>query len=240
MADWLIVHANGGGAADGTRVVSEHSLTELHTASAPSGYALGWDTDGPASAPTRLVHSGNLLTYSAYQAVLSDSGYGVALLFNSGSALMLEQTAIFYGLLDIVEGTDSSPCGPPFYTSTLDVLLGCLTLAALVLGASEVSASRHWASSRAPSRVRTLLRLIPTLGILALGVAFPKIAGYLVGGRGVSWLAAAYGWPALVAFVLAAMVASAVSLIARAWPLTSSTVRRKPQRRARHVRVPSR
>jgi hypothetical protein len=57
MADWLIVHANGGRAADGTRVVSEHSLTELHTASAPSGYALGWDTDGPASAPTRLVHS---------------------------------------------------------------------------------------------------------------------------------------------------------------------------------------
>jgi hypothetical protein len=28
------------------------------------------------------VHSGSLLTYSAYQAVLPNSGYGVALLFN--------------------------------------------------------------------------------------------------------------------------------------------------------------
>jgi hypothetical protein len=82
MARWLIVHANGGRAADGTRVVSEHSLIELHTTSAPSGYALGCDTDGPANAPTRLVHSGSVLTYSAYHAVLPNSGYGVALLFN--------------------------------------------------------------------------------------------------------------------------------------------------------------
>jgi CubicO group peptidase (beta-lactamase class C family) len=226
MARWLIVHANGGRAADGTRVVSEHSLRELHTASAPSGFALGWDTDGPAGAPTRLVHSGSLLTYSAYQAVLPKSGYGVALLFNSGSALMLEQTAIFYGLLHIVEGTDSTPSGPRFHTSTLDVLLGCLTLAVLILGASRFLTSRRRDSRHAaPSPVRTMLRLIPNLGVLALGVAFRKIVGYLLGGRDVSWLAAAYGWPALVAFVLAAMVASAVSLIATVWQLTGPAER---------------
>jgi hypothetical protein len=51
-------------------------------------------------------------------------------------------------------------------------------------------------------------------------------------------LAAAYGWPALVAFVLAATIASAVSLIATVWQLTGSVERRKPQRRARYVRVP--
>ena len=84
----------------------------MHTASAPGGYALGWVTNGPPAAPTRLEHSGNLLTFSAYQAVLPESGYGVALLFNSGSALMREQTAIFYGVLDIVEGTDTTPSGP--------------------------------------------------------------------------------------------------------------------------------
>jgi hypothetical protein len=70
-----------------------------------------------------------------------------------------------------------------------------------------------------------MLRLIPNLGVLALGVAFPKIVGYLLGGRDVSWLAAAYGWPALVAFVLAAMVASAVSLIATVWQLTGPAER---------------
>ena len=96
MAHWLVVQANGGRTADGTRLVSERSMTELHTPSAPSGYALGWDTDGPAAAPTRLQHSGNLLTFSAYQAVLPQSGYGIALLFNSGSPFLRDQTAIFY------------------------------------------------------------------------------------------------------------------------------------------------
>jgi hypothetical protein len=217
--------------------VSEHSLTELHTASAPSGYALGWDTDGPADAPTRLVHSGNLLTYSAYQAVLPSSGLGVALLFNSGSALLLEQTAIFYGLLSIVEGIDSTPGGPRFYVSTLDVVLGCLTIAVLVLG---VLTSRRWASRQTtPSRVRTALRLILLVGVLAVGFAFPKIAGHLVGGRDVSWLAAAYGWPALVAFVLAAMIASAATLITTVWQLTGPAERRKPHMQTRHDRVPS-
>ena len=124
MAHWLIVQANGGRAADGTRLVSERSLKEMHAASGPSGYALGWDTDGPAGAPTRLVHSGNLLTFSAFQAVLPDSGYGVALLFNSGSAFLGEQRAIFSGLLKIIEGTDSTPGRLRSHTATLDALLG--------------------------------------------------------------------------------------------------------------------
>jgi hypothetical protein len=33
----------------------------------------------------------------------------------------------------------------------------------------------------------------------------------------VTWRAAAYGWPALVVFVLSAMLAAAATLIARAW-----------------------
>ena len=195
MAHWLIVHGNGGRAADGTRLVSEHSLKEMHTASAPNGYALGWDTDGPAGAPTRLVHSGSLLTFSAYQAVLPDSGYGVALLFNSGSALMLEQTAIFNGLLDIIEGTDSTPAAPGPTPGPSMSSSGCLTLAVLVLGARGVLRSRRWATRHASSRIHTMLRLIPHLGVLALVAAFPKIAGHLVGGRDVSWLRPRTGGP---------------------------------------------
>ena len=99
MAHWLVVQANGGRTADGTRLVSERSMTEMHTPSAPGGYALGWDTEGPAAAPTRLEHSGNLLTFSAYQAVLPQSGYGIAVLFNSGSPFLRDQTAIFHGVL---------------------------------------------------------------------------------------------------------------------------------------------
>ena len=48
MARWLVVNANGGQTADGTRIVSGEGMRLLHTPSAPQyGYALGWDTDGP-------------------------------------------------------------------------------------------------------------------------------------------------------------------------------------------------
>ncbi|HVH21227.1 MAG TPA: hypothetical protein VNA11_02105 [Pseudonocardia sp.] len=36
-------------------------------------------------------------------------------------------------------------------------------------------------------------------------------------GRDVTWWAAAYTWPALVVFVLAALLAAAATLLARAW-----------------------
>jgi CubicO group peptidase (beta-lactamase class C family) len=219
MAHWLILHTNGGRAADGTRLVSERSRKEMHTASGPSGYALGWDTDGPAAAPTRLVHSGNLLTFSAYQAVLPDARYGVALLFNSGSALMLEQTGIFYGLLDIVEGKNSTPSGPRFNTSTLDLLLACLTTGVLVLGARGVFASRRWATRHDAYPARMVLRLFPQLSVVGLAVVFPHITQFLMDGREVSWIDAAYGWPALVIFVVGAMTASAATLVARVWQL---------------------
>jgi CubicO group peptidase (beta-lactamase class C family) len=222
MAQWLIVHTNGGQAANGARLVSERSLHKMHTASAPSGYALGWDTDGPAAAPTRLVHSGNHLTFSAYQAIIPDTGYGVALLFNSGSALLPDQTSIFYGVLDIVEGNHSTAGGPQPPTATLDALLGCLTLAVLLVGARGVYTSRRWATRHAPSsRARTVLRLIPHLAVLGLVAAFPNLAERLMGGRDVTWLAAAYGWPALVVFVLVVLVTTAATVIARAWRLST-------------------
>jgi CubicO group peptidase (beta-lactamase class C family) len=220
MAQWLVVHANGGRTADGTHLVSERSMTELHTPSERSGYALGWDTDGPAAAPTRLVHSGNVLTFSAYQAVLPQSGYGIAILFNSGSPFLRDQTAIFYRVLHLVEGTDRTPVRPRVATATLDALLGCLTVLVLALGVRGGLASRRWATRHAHSRVRIGLGVLPSLAVLALVVAVPDIAGHLIGGRDVSWVAAAYSWPALVVLVAAALIAAATTLIARSWQLS--------------------
>jgi CubicO group peptidase (beta-lactamase class C family) len=162
MAHWLVIHANGGRTADGTRLVSERSMTEMHTPSARSGYALGWDTDGPAAAPTRLLHSGSVLTFSAYQAVLPQSGYGIAILFNSGSPFLRDQTAIFYGVLHLVEGADGTTVRPHVTTAVLDGVLGCLTVLVLALGARGGLTSRRWATRHARSRVRVVLGLLPS------------------------------------------------------------------------------
>ena len=107
MARWLIVNATVARAADGTRLVSGEGMRLLHTPSARQGggYALGWDTDGPLAAPTRVEHSGTLFTFTAEEAIWPGSGYGVVLLFNAGSPMMLDQTAIVHGVFDIIEGT---------------------------------------------------------------------------------------------------------------------------------------
>jgi CubicO group peptidase (beta-lactamase class C family) len=219
MAHWLVVQANGGRTADEVRLVSERSMTEMHTPSARSGYALGWDTDGPAAAPTHLEHSGSVLTFSAYQAVLPQSGYGIALLFNSGSPFLRDQTAIFYSVLDLVGGADPMSTPPRVTTATLDAILGCLTILVLALGARGGIASRRWAIRHARSRVRIGLGLAPSVAVLGLVAAFPDIAGRLAGGRDVSWVAAAYSWPALIVLVAAVLIAAATTLIARAWHL---------------------
>ena len=41
-----------------------------------------------------------------------------------------------------------------------------------------------------------------------------------MGGRDVSWVAAAYGWPALVVLVAAALMAATATLIFRSWQLS--------------------
>lgn len=222
MARWLVVQTNNGRAPDGTRLLAEESLTEMHTASAVGdvGYALGWDTNGPATAPALLEHSGNLLTFSAYQAVLPASEYGVVVLLNTGSAMLRDQYAIFTGVVDIVDGTDTTPTGPRYSSATLDYLLGFLTVVVLLLGISGVRRSRRWATRTADSRTRTMLRTLPYLGVLGVVAAFPRLTGGLIGGRDVSWEAAAYGWLALVVLVLTALAATLATLTARAWHLT--------------------
>ena len=216
MARWLIVHANDGRAADGTRVVSGQGLRVLHTPSAPRvGYALGWATHGPSVAPTRLDHSGSLLTFTSEEALWPASGYGVVLLFNSGSPMMLDQNAIVHGVFDIIEGTDR-PSNGPGLAATLDTVLAVATLAALSLGALGVARAGRWARRRRSAPLRTALGVLPSVVVLGVGGVFPRLAEAWIG-RDVTWRAAAYGWPALVVFVLSAMLAAAATLIARAW-----------------------
>ena len=216
MARWLIVHANGGQTADGTRIVSRRGMRVLHTPSAPQvGYALGWATRGPTSAPTRLEHSGSLLTFTSEEALWPASGYGVVLLFNAGSPMMLDQTAIVHGVFDIIEGT-APPSSGPHLAATLDTVLAAFTLTALTLGVCGAVRAGRWVRRRRGAPLRTVLGLLPAVLVLGAGAAFPRLAEAWIG-RDVTWRAAAYTWPALVVFVVAALLAAAATLVARAW-----------------------
>ena len=61
--------------------------------------------------------------------------------------------------------------------------------------------------------------MLPYLAVLGLIAAFPRLAGKFIGGRDVTWEAAAYGWPALVVLVLTVLAAILATLTARAWQM---------------------
>jgi CubicO group peptidase (beta-lactamase class C family) len=223
MAKWLIVNTNRGRSANGRRLVSENALSQMHTASTRVGYGYGWSENRAPGSPTRVGHTGNLLTYSSFQTILPETGYGVVLLFNSGSARTIDQTAIFDGVLGMVAGTSSPRGGLQISATTLDLLLGVLTIAVFIAGTLGVLRSRKWVTRvsrpRKLGRTRTVLRLLPYAGVIGFVAAFPAIAGNAFGGRAVSWSSAAYAWPAAVILVVAVLIATLATLGARVWHL---------------------
>jgi hypothetical protein len=58
--------------------------------------------------------------------------------------------------------------------------------------------------------------------LLAVGAAFPQLFELWIG-RDLTWRAAAYGWPALVLFVIAVLAAAGATLLARSWQMLSRT-----------------
>jgi hypothetical protein len=56
--------------------------------------------------------------------------------------------------------------------------------------------------------------MLPSVVVIVMGAAFPRLAEAWIG-RDVTWRAAAYEWPALVVFVSAALVSAAGTLVAR-------------------------
>lgn len=214
MARWLVMQNNGGVAANGKRVVSAKSIEEMHTPSEPGGYALGWDTDGPKKDPTRIEHGGCCFAWSAEEVLLPDGDYGVAVLFNSASPLGMDEANVAAGVSSIVAENAPRPQGPA--SSIVDAVLGILTLAAFGLGILGVIRSGRWTVRRQERPAwRIALWLFPHLVLLVSCLAFPILAGFLFGGRDVTWFSTAYNWLALVALVAVTALAELCVIVAR-------------------------
>ncbi|PSK85013.1 CubicO group peptidase (beta-lactamase class C family) [Murinocardiopsis flavida] len=227
LAQWLIVQGDGT-ATDGTRLVSAAGLAEMH-APGPAGgdYGMGWDLDRTGGRIARIHHGGTLFTASAEQILLPGAegrdDYGVAVAFNSASALGAEQMAVIEGLVALVRG--ERPDLPVPATAYADLGLTGLGAVTLGVGGYRIARARRWARRRAHRPLPLLLlSLAPRLVPVALFLALPALAGLLFGGRDVTWEAAFYGWPLFVAWAALAALLSTVLLAARAVRL--SDVRR--------------
>ncbi|WP_203989990.1 serine hydrolase domain-containing protein [Sphaerisporangium rufum] len=208
MAAWLIAHNDEGRGPDGTPVVSAAAIAEVHR-SAADGHGLGWQADTSASGTPLIEHDGDMMTFTAYQALLPGTGYGVAVMANTGTLHRDAQT-IGAGLIDLIEGRTPARPGTPLVWMDLTTL--ALVLAAVPLGARGIGRARRWAARRRPAW-QSVARLLPYLLPPALLVELHRLVSLLYRGRDISWLQTAYLYPAFT-LLLAVTSGAGVAVVA--------------------------
>ncbi|MFC9997259.1 serine hydrolase domain-containing protein [Nocardia sp. NPDC127526] len=213
MGHWLISQ-NG----KGTQLVAPRSLEVVHSPQGDHDYGMGWGAERLHGADL-LLHSGNLFTYNAVQAIDPGTGYGFAVMANS-AALHDDTYDILSGLVAMSRGV--TPEIPGGDRQLFELALALLAAVASVLGILGVWRSRRWASRRAGrARWRIGIRLLPGLLPLSILAAYPQLITVLVNGRTVTWAQLTYfAAPMTITLVIAA-AAGAATAAARAVRLAS-------------------
>jgi CubicO group peptidase (beta-lactamase class C family) len=145
---------------------------------------MGWKAD----AEGRLRHSGIWFTGTAGQ-LLTSSGYGIAVMANSGVTLGNEGThALENAIADVLDGEE--PPAPESYRLLVDLVLAGLTLLSAGLGIRALRRPRRF------HKAFQVFRFVP-LGVL---LALPVLLGLLYGGgRDITFLQLAhYSLPLVV------------------------------------------
>ncbi|WP_433224413.1 serine hydrolase domain-containing protein [Microtetraspora malaysiensis] len=210
MGRWLISQ-NGAGA----QLVRPESLTTMHTSSGVRDYGMGWGRETVDGADL-LVHSGNLFTYTAVEAIAPDTGYGFAVMTNS-AGLYDDVYDVLTGLVAMSRGR--TPEVPGGGRQQAELVLGLIALAAAGLGVLGVLRSRRWAGRRAGSPAwRVGLRLVPALLPVLLFALYRDLISFLMNGRTVTWEQLTYSAaPMTITFAVAAAagVATVVTRLLR-------------------------
>lgn len=208
LAAWLIAQNNEGRGPDGTAVATARSIAETHTPSAVSeSYGLGWFVGVTPSGARLIDHGGDLFTSTAYQALLPDSGHGIAVMANTGLRHGDAQ-ALGERLVALVEGRRLPPAGDPF--AAIDAVLLVLALVVAAAAVRGVLRSGRWADRR-----HSAARLVPLVLPLLLLATVHRVVGYLYRGRDVAWLQVLYLYPTFMVLLAVASLGGVAVLVAR-------------------------
>ncbi|MGW6932214.1 serine hydrolase domain-containing protein [Lentzea sp. NPDC054927] len=160
---------------------------------------MGWEADSQG----QLRHSGIWFTSTAGQ-LLTSSGYGIAVMANSGITLGNEGTyALENGIAEILDG--KTPAEPSSYRLLTDLVLAVLTLLSLGLGIRALRRPRKF------HKAWQVLRFVP-LGVL---LALPTLLGLLYGGgRDITFFQLAhYSLPLVVWLAVSSVMNISVAVV---------------------------
>ncbi|WP_250031390.1 serine hydrolase domain-containing protein [Paractinoplanes maris] len=205
MGRWLISQSG-----HGTRLVTPRSLAVMHSPSAVSDYGMGW-SPVTVNGADLLVHSGNLFTYTAVEAIDPATGYGFAVMTNS-AGLYDDTYDIMTGLLALTRG--QTPEAPGGSRQLAETVLGVIVAAAVVLGVLGVLRARRWASRSAGRPAwRITFSLTPLLVPVVVLALHPVLVSFLSSGRTVTWEQLTY-FAAPLTITLAVAAAAGVATAA--------------------------
>ena len=199
MGRWLV-------AQNGHGPFSTESLDTMHEPSGVHDYGMGWQPDGNGM----LVHSGNLWTYNAIQAIDPASGYGYAVMTN-GAALVDDTGTILDGLIALSRGGTPEESGGS--RQLVDRVLAGIGLLAIVLGVLGVVRARRWAERRHGRHPwPTVARLVVVALPAVLFVFYPQVVSFISSGRTVLWAQLGY-FPLPLTITLAAAASAGLAVL---------------------------
>ncbi|MFC4009885.1 serine hydrolase domain-containing protein [Nonomuraea purpurea] len=205
MARWLI--------AQNTGLLPPEAVKEMRTPSKPNEeYALGWQIDRTERGTPVIEHGGDLFTSTAHQLLMPDSGYGIAVMANTGMAFA-DAHALMAGIVAIIEGGTPQPPSTQSMLLT-DALFAVLTLVTIGLAARGTARARQWVTR---GTGRRLWRLAPYLVPLLLCVTIVPIHRVLARGRDAGWIQLAYLYPTFMLWLVTAAAAGLTVVAARLW-----------------------
>ncbi|MEU4427692.1 serine hydrolase domain-containing protein [Actinoplanes sp. NPDC024001] len=186
---------SGAPTARGAPVLSPAGIAQMHRPGVRSDYGLGWDTGETPSGAPLVEHTGGLITATAYQALLPDQGYGIAVMANAGSQYG-DAASLGAGLINLIEGqSGAGPDGVAALVAT-DIVILLVAFGAAVLAVRGVRRSGSWAGRHQVGRLVTVVRLLPYSLPLLLLIALDGVVSALYRGQDISWQQAAYLFPA--------------------------------------------
>ena len=206
MGRWLIAQ-NGHGPFPASM------LTTMHEPSDVDEYGMGWSPGENGL----LVHSGNLWTYNAIQAIDPATGHGYAVMTN-GSALYDDTGDILAGLVALTKGED--PEVPGGSRQLFEWVLATIGVVALALGVVGVTRANRWAHR---PRRWVWLRLVPCLLPALLFACYPQVVSFISAGRTVLWAQLFYFALPLTVVLAVAAVAGLAAFVARVLRLRSAS-----------------